>query len=115
MDFKIFVNRPIILTVNDKKVTFIAGKSYGFKDLNNKEAKEIRKIALKDRAIVFTETSNFTGCYKVIYGAKKVEDKVVKNLVTMNKGKKNKSLEAFKQVEKVEGKGYNGVEGEQDA
>lgn len=96
MNFKIHFKEPTVLTINDKPITFMANKTYGFKDIAVKDIKAIKKQVMRSSGMTFTATSDFTGCYNVIMNVKEAKDKIVDNIIAMNKGKKNKNIKTFK-------------------
>lgn len=97
MNFRIYFKDTVVLTVNGKKKTFQKGKLYGFQDIDAKEVKAIKKLVMKTNTMIFTETDDMMGCFEVVIKNKSVKDKIVDNLISMNKGKKNKN---YKKVEK---------------
>ncbi len=112
MNFRIYFKDTVVLTVNSKKKTFQKGKLYGFRDIDAKEAKAIKKLVLKTNNMIFTETDDMTGCFEVIIKNKSVKDKIVDNLISMNKGKKNKNYkkEELKQTEESKSEDINETE-----
>lgn len=89
--FKIYFKENTILEVGGTKKTFKANTMYGFKFISDKELKNIRKQLIGKPNINFYLTDNLLGCYQIIYGNKKPKDISTTNLVTLNKGKKNKN------------------------
>lgn len=89
-NFRIYFKEFTVLDIEGSKKTFAKGKSYGFKFMSDKVTKSIRKQVMKNPNMVFTLTNDTTGCLDVVYGNKQPKDVTVDNLITMNKGKKNK-------------------------
>lgn len=89
--FKIFFKDITVLKIGDVKKTFAADTMYGFKFVSDKELNNIKKQIIGNSDINFYLTDDLTGCYQVIYGNKKPKDVSTENLVTLNKGKKNKN------------------------
>lgn len=102
MNFRIYCKTDAVLTVNGKSTTYQKGKLYGFVDIPKKEARDIRKLAIKAKDIIFTETDDMSGCLNVTYGYKSAKEKEMNNLISMNKGKKNKKVK--KEVKPEESK-----------
>lgn len=89
--FKIFFKDITVLKIGDVKKTFAADTMYGFKFVSDKELNNIKKQIIGNSDINFYLTDDLTGCYQVIYGNKKPKDVSTENLVTLNKGKKNRN------------------------
>lgn len=107
-NFRIYFKEVTVLDIEGSKKTFAKGKSYGFKFMSDKATKSIRKQVMKNPNMVFTLTDDTTGCYNMVYGNRKPKDITVSNLITINKGKKNKKALADKlkaSMPKEEGKG----------
>lgn len=102
MNFRIYCKVDTVLKINGNPTTYQKGKLYGFVDIPKKEAKEVRKNAIKTKSIIFTETDDMTGCLNITYGTKSVKDKEMNDLISMNKGKKNKKLKKDVKEEKSE-------------
>ena len=89
--FKIYFKETTVLEIGGTKRTFAANTMYGFKFISDKDLKNIRKQLIGKSTVDFQITENLLGCYQVIYGNKKPKDISTENLVTLNKGKKNKN------------------------
>lgn len=88
--FKIYFKENTVLNINDTKKTFIAGTMYGFKFISDKDMKNIRKQIIGNPNVMFYLTDDLLGCYQIVNGNKKPKDISSDNLITMNRGKKNK-------------------------
>lgn len=91
MNFTIYFKDITLLNVNGSSKTFNKDSKYGFINIDKKEYNKIRKQCLKSDSMIFTETSNFEGCIDIIRKITTSKDVTVDNLITMNKGKKNKN------------------------
>lgn len=100
-NFTIYFTELTVLEISGEKKTFLPRVLYGFRNIADKELKNLRKYALKN-GLEFHITDDMAGCYKVLYGSKPVNDKTTTNLITMNKGKKNKKPIKFKAPDKNE-------------
>ena len=90
-NFKIFFRATTSIEINGRKQTFTKGKFVGFKNVNKKDMDAIRKLAIKSKDFIFTMTDDTLGCFKIVYGNAEVgKDNKKQDLITMNKGKKNK-------------------------
>lgn len=100
--FKIYFKETTVLEIGGSKKTFMADTMYGFKFISDKEMKSIRKQLIGKNNATFMLTDDLLGCFKVIYGNKKPKDVSTGNLITLNKGKKNKGKNIYATKKSIE-------------
>lgn len=100
--FKIYFKETTVLEIGGSKKTFMADTMYGFKFISDKEMKNIRKQLIGKSNATFMLTDNLLGCFKIIYGNKKPKDVSTDNLITLNKGKKNKGKNMYATKKSIE-------------
>lgn len=100
--FKIYFKETMVLEIGGSKQTFMADTMYGFKFISDKEMKSIRKQLIGKNTAIFMLTDDLLGCFNIIYGNKKAKDVSTDNLITLNKGKKNKSKTMYATKKSIE-------------
>lgn len=100
--FKIYFKETTVLEIGGSKKTFMADTMYGFKFISDKEMKNIRKQLIGKSNATFMLTDDLLGCFKIIYGNKKPKDVSTDNLITLNKGKKNKGKNIYATKKSIE-------------
>lgn len=94
-NFRIYFKETTTLSIDGNKITFNKGKSVAFRDISNKDTKEIKKKCIKESNMIFKDTSDTLGVYKVIYGAKNKGSKKVEDTIKQLKGNKKDKFKNY--------------------
>lgn len=95
-NFRIYFKETTVLEVSGEKITFQKGKSIAFRNISDKDMRNIRKAVIKKDTMLFSMTDDTAGVFKVVYGNKnKVSKNNIADKVKSFKGSKKDKFKNY--------------------